>query len=68
MNEHTMKGEWKIMRGKVRERWGKLTNDDLDVVAGRRDQLAGLLQKHYGLAKEDVEKQINEFEDQHAHV
>lgn len=68
MNEHTLKGDWKIIRGKVRERWGKLTDDDLDVIAGRRDQLAGLLQKHYGAAREDIERQIREFEDRHAAV
>ncbi len=68
MNENTLQGEWKVIRGKIRERWGKLTDDDLDVIAGRRDQLAGLLQKHYGSAKEDIERQIREFEDPHAKV
>jgi uncharacterized protein YjbJ (UPF0337 family) len=68
VNEHTMKGDWKILRGRIRERWGKLTDDELDVIEGRRDQLAGLLQKQYGETKEDVERQIREFEDRHSRV
>jgi len=62
MNTDTLKGDWKVMRGKVRERWGKLTNDDLDVINGKREQLAGLLQKHYGESKDAIERQIEEFE------
>lgn len=50
------------MRGKVREQWGKLTEDDLDVIAGRRDQLVGLLQRRYGLTREAIEAQVAEFE------
>ena len=57
-----IEGKWKEMRGKVRERWGKLTDDDLDVVAGKRDQLVGVLQQRYGLAKDQIELQVNEFE------
>jgi uncharacterized protein YjbJ (UPF0337 family) len=68
MNEDQLKGDWKQVKGRVREQWGKLTNDDLDVIAGRRDQLAGLLQKHYGIAKDDVDRQIKEFEGRHATV
>jgi uncharacterized protein YjbJ (UPF0337 family) len=55
-------GKWKEMRGKVRERWGKLTDDDLDVVAGKRDQLVGILQQRYGLAKNEIEREVSEFE------
>ena len=47
--------------GKVKEKWGKLTDDDLTTVAGKRDQLAGVLQKHYGIAKEQAEKDVDEF-------
>ena len=68
MNWDQVEGKWKEVRGKAQTQWGKLTNDDLDVIAGRRDQLAGLLQKHYGAAKEEVERQIREFEGRHSTV
>ncbi len=61
MNWNEIEGKWLQARGKVRERWGKLTDDDLDVIAGKRDQLAGILQQRYGAAKEEVEEQIDEF-------
>lgn len=57
-----IQGRWKEMRGKVRERWGKLTDDDLDVVAGKRDQLIGIIQQRYGLAKDEIERQVSDFE------
>lgn len=68
MNKDTFEGNWKQLKGKAREQWGKLTDDDLDVIAGKRDQLAGRLQERYGLAKDAVEKQISEFEKRHAHT
>jgi len=61
MNWDTIEGQWKQFRGKVREQWGKLTDDDLDVIAGKRDQLAGMIQKKYGLAKDEAERQVDEF-------
>jgi len=48
--------------GKAKENWGKLTNDDLDVVAGRRDQLAGKIQERYGVSKDEAEKQLAAWE------
>jgi len=57
-----IEGKWKEMRGKVRERWGKLTDDDLDVIAGKRDQLIGIIQQRYGLQKDEIERQVSEFE------
>jgi uncharacterized protein YjbJ (UPF0337 family) len=63
MNEDRLKGNWKQVKGRMREQWGRLTDDDLDVVDGRREQLAGVLQKRYGMAKDEVEEQIREFED-----
>ncbi|HUG28875.1 MAG TPA: CsbD family protein [Gemmatimonadales bacterium] len=57
MNNDRLKGDWKRMKGKIREKWGELTDDDVDIVDGRREQLAGLLQKRYGMAKDEVEKQ-----------
>ena len=54
-------GNWKQFTGKVKEKWGKLTDDDLTTIAGKRDQLAGVLQKHYGIAKEQAEKDVDDF-------
>ncbi len=62
MNWDLIEGNWKQAVGHVKEQWGKLTDDDIDVVAGRRDQLAGKLQERYGLAKDDAEKQIAEWQ------
>lgn len=62
MNPETIKGNWKQIKGKIKEQWGNLTDDDLDKIAGKRDQLIGLIQKQYGLTKEDIEKQIKEWE------
>jgi uncharacterized protein YjbJ (UPF0337 family) len=60
-----IKGNWKQLTGKVKEQWGKLTDDEITVVAGRRDQLAGLLQQHYGLPKEQAEKDADAFAAMH---
>ncbi len=62
MNTDILAGDWKQMKGKVREQWGKLTDDDLDVAEGRREQLVGKIQEHYGLAKDEAEKQLHDFE------
>jgi uncharacterized protein YjbJ (UPF0337 family) len=64
MNQDIMEGNWKQFKGKIRERWGKLTDDDLDVVNGRRDQFLGRIQERYGIARDEAEKQLNEFETQ----
>ena len=62
MNEDTIKGDWAKIKGKVKEKWGKLTDDDLDVVAGRRDQLVGHIQKRYGIAKEVADAELKTWE------
>jgi uncharacterized protein YjbJ (UPF0337 family) len=62
MNWDRIQGNWKQVVGKAKAQWGKLTDDDLDVVAGRREQLAGRIQERYGIAKDEVEKQISEWE------
>jgi len=62
MNWERIEGHWKQLTGQAKEHWGKLTDDDLDVVAGRRDQLAGRIQERYGVVKEDAEKQIAEWQ------
>jgi len=61
MNWDQISGSWKEFQGKVREKWGKLTDDDLDVVAGKRDQLAGAIQRRYGIAKEQAEQELDQF-------
>jgi len=63
MNWDQIKGDWKQMTGKVKEKWGKLTDNDLTVIAGQRDQLVGILQERYGYARERAEKELNEFAD-----
>ena len=57
-----MQGNWKQLQGKIRERWGKLTDDDLTVINGRRDQFLGRVQERYGIARDEAEKQLGEFE------
>lgn len=61
MNWEQISGLWKQWTGKAKQKWGKLTDDDLTVIAGKRDELAGLLQERYGYAKEQAEKEIDEF-------
>jgi uncharacterized protein YjbJ (UPF0337 family) len=62
MNWDIIKGNWKQVVGHAKEQWGELTDDDLDVVAGRRDQLAGKIQERYGIAKDEAEKQVAEWQ------
>jgi uncharacterized protein YjbJ (UPF0337 family) len=64
MNWDQAEGKWKQMRGTLRKQWGKLTDDDLDVIAGHRDILAGKIQERYGIAKDEAEQQVTEFERQ----
>jgi uncharacterized protein YjbJ (UPF0337 family) len=61
MNWDQVEGKWKQLGGKVREKWGKLTDDDLEVIAGTRDQLVGRIQERYGVAKEEAQKQADAF-------
>jgi uncharacterized protein YjbJ (UPF0337 family) len=58
MNWEQAKGQWMQVKGSVRKQWGKLTDDDLDVIAGEREKLAGKIQERYGMTKEEAEKQI----------
>ena len=62
MNWDRIEGNWKQVKGSLRERWGKLTDDDLDVVAGHREQLVGKIQERYGIAKDRAEEQLREWE------
>ncbi len=61
MNWDQVEGNWKQAQGKIKEKWGKLTDDDLTVIAGRRDALAGRLQERYGIAKDEAERQLDEY-------
>src|SRR5262245_10468683 len=61
MDWNRVEGNWKQVKGKVKEKWGQLTEDDLDVIAGRRDQLEGKIQERYGLAKDQVRKDIDDW-------
>jgi uncharacterized protein YjbJ (UPF0337 family) len=62
MNWDRIEGNWKQVAGHAKEQWGKLTDDDIDVIAGRRDQLAGKIQEHYGVAKDEAEKQLTDWQ------
>lgn len=63
MNWDQFAGKWKQYKGSVKEKWGKLTDDDLDVIDGRRQILVGKIQEHYGAAKDAAEKQVDDFVD-----
>jgi uncharacterized protein YjbJ (UPF0337 family) len=62
MNEDRIKGQWRQLNGKLKSRWGKLTDDDLQVADGNAEYLAGKLQERYGIAKDDAVRQVREFE------
>ena len=64
MDTDTLKGQWKQLKGKVKEKWGKLTDDDLTEVEGRRDYLIGRIQERYGIAKDKAESEVKDFERQ----
>ena len=63
MNKNILEGKWMQLRGAVREKWGQLTDDELDQIAGKRDKLAGVLQERYGYAENEAEQQIDDFLD-----
>lgn len=62
MNWDQMAGKWKQVKGSAKERWGKLTDDDLTMIEGKRDQLAGRIQERYGITREEAERQLDDFE------
>ncbi len=61
MNWNEIEGNWKQFTGKVKEKWGNLTDDDLDTINGKRDQLIGKIQAKYGIAREEAEKQVEDI-------
>jgi len=61
MNSDQLKGKWKQMKGSVKERWGKLTDDDLDIINGQNEQLVGKIQEKYGIAKDEAQRQVDDW-------
>jgi uncharacterized protein YjbJ (UPF0337 family) len=64
VNHDTIKGEIKQLRGKLRAKWGKLTDNDVELIAGKKDILVGKIQERYGHSKDDAEKQVDAFYDE----
>jgi uncharacterized protein YjbJ (UPF0337 family) len=62
MNKQMLDGNWMQVKGKVREKWGKLTDDDVDVIAGQRDQLIGKIKERYGKTTEEIDREVTDFE------
>jgi len=62
MNQDIIKGKWSQLSGKLKEKWGKLTDDDINQLDGHREYLVGKLQERYGIAKDQADVQVNEFE------
>ncbi len=62
MNWDQIQGNWRQLKGKIKANWGDLTDDDLDVIDGRREELLGKLQKAYGIGKSEAEQQLKDFE------
>lgn len=63
MNSDILKGNWKQFRGEIQKQWGKLTNDDLDVINGEYDQLVGRVQERYGWNRERAEREVTDYFD-----
>lgn len=61
MNKDILAGKWKQIRGRVKQQWGKLTDDQLDRISGRYDELTGLIQERYGIAREQAQQQVDAF-------
>ncbi|HXY03508.1 MAG TPA: CsbD family protein [Terriglobales bacterium] len=66
MNWDQVQGQWKQMKGKAKAKWGKLTDDDLNLIEGHKDQLVGRIQERYGIAKDEAERQVQDWHDSHA--
>jgi uncharacterized protein YjbJ (UPF0337 family) len=65
MNWDQVEGKWKQFKGSARETWGRLTDDDLEAIQGKRDKLIGQVQERYGIAKEEAEEQVSAWLDRH---
>jgi uncharacterized protein YjbJ (UPF0337 family) len=62
MNEDKIKGQWKQLAGKLKTKWGRLTDDDLTITEGDSEYLAGKIQERYGIARDEAHKQVKEFD------
>jgi uncharacterized protein YjbJ (UPF0337 family) len=62
MNWDRIEGSWKQLKGHLNEKWGKLTDDEFDQIGGKRDKLVGKIQERYGCAKDEAERQVNDWE------
>lgn len=65
MNWDRIEGQWKQHQGAVREKWGKLTDDDVDQIGGKKDKLVGKLQERYGIERDQAERDVDEWSDRH---
>lgn len=61
MNKDVLEGQWKQIKGKVKQQWGRLTDDELDMISGRYDELAGLIQERYGYSREEADNELDMF-------
>jgi uncharacterized protein YjbJ (UPF0337 family) len=68
MNWDQVEGKWKQMKGSMKQKWGKLTDDDLDYIAGSRDKFVGRLQERYGVNKEEAQKQADQWLKTHPEI
>ncbi|MCA9022919.1 MAG: CsbD family protein, partial [Planctomycetaceae bacterium] len=62
MNSDQFAGKWKQIKGQAKQKWGELTDDEIDQIDGKREELVGKVQERYGIAKEEAEKQVTQFE------
>lgn len=67
MNEYQIKGNWNELKGKVKEQWGRLTDDEIDQIDGQSDQLVGAIQKHYGRSIEEAKREVDEWQSRTTH-
>lgn len=63
MNWDRIEGQWKQLKGTVKQQWGKLTDDDVSFINGKRDELVGRIQERYGVARDDADRQVKDWED-----
>ena len=68
MNRDTFKGQWTTLKGKIRQQWGKVTDDDLAQIEGNAEQLIGKIQEHYGRTREEAERELDRWLDDRGHA
>lgn len=61
MNQDITEGKWKQLKGRIKEQWGKLTDDEIDQIQGQRERWAGIMQEKYGMAKEEAQREFDKF-------